>query len=113
MHSKMGRGKHITIPQRKEIFRLRNENKSLKEISQDLGISINACHQALKHVKLNNGFHNKIRPEKQRNESTEKSIVCLKLIVFGLQLIFMPKFLHNWILKIVFTLFDDVWLNLD
>lgn len=62
----MGRGKHITPSQRKEIFRLRDENLTLKDISNKIGVSINACHQALSHIKENNHFQDKIRPKKSR-----------------------------------------------
>lgn len=55
-----------TPSQRKEIFRLRDEKLTLKDISNRLNISINACHQALSHIKENKHFQNKKRPEKPR-----------------------------------------------
>lgn len=71
LHLAMGRAKHITPSQWKEILRLRSEKFTLKQISSELKISINAVHQALKHVQENSGVQNKIRPEKMR-KTTER-----------------------------------------
>lgn len=71
LHLAMGRAKHITPLQRKEILRLREEKLTLKQISSQLAISINACHQALKHVQINSSVQNKIRPNKPR-KTTER-----------------------------------------
>lgn len=66
LHLAMGRGKHITPSQRKEILLLRNQNLTIKQISDQLNISKNACHQALKHVQECSSVQNKIRQEKPR-----------------------------------------------
>ena len=62
----MERGKHITAEQRQEICRLRKQNMTLSAISKYLKISINACHQALKHVKHYNSIFNKPRVSRPR-----------------------------------------------
>ncbi|CAK9802846.1 Transposable element Tc1 transposase [Anthophora quadrimaculata] len=62
----MGRGKHVTVIQRLEILRLRNEKLTLDEISKRLKISINAVHQALKHIKVNKSVSDKIRSARPR-----------------------------------------------
>lgn len=62
----MGRGQHITPSQRLEILRLRNEKLTLREISERLKVSINAVHQALKHITVNRHENNKIRNERPR-----------------------------------------------
>ncbi|CAK9796210.1 Transposable element Tc1 transposase [Anthophora quadrimaculata] len=62
----MGRGKHITPSQREEILCLRNEKMTLSEISRRLKLSINAVHQALKHINSNKSVNNKTRPARPR-----------------------------------------------
>lgn len=57
----MGRNKHITAEQRREICRLREQDMTLSAISKRLNISINACHRALEHVKRYGDTSNKSR----------------------------------------------------
>jgi transposase len=67
----MGRSKHITPEKRRQIQLLRNEGLKLKDISERVNISVNACHQALKHMKANGSSENKVRAERPR-KTTER-----------------------------------------
>lgn len=67
----MSKRKNITPQQREEIVRLRKGNRTLKQIAEILKISINAVHQALKHVTVTGTTTNKIRKTRKRKTSVQ------------------------------------------
>ena len=75
--------------ERLEIFHLRNEKLMLCEISNRFRISINAVHQALKHIRVNGSEDNTLRKERPQKTTprlnrTGQYTVCQKQIDFKL-----------------------------
>lgn len=62
----MSKKKNLSSNDRRQIQLLRNEGLTLKEIAARLNFSINACHQALKHIQKYQITENVIRAKKAR-----------------------------------------------
>ncbi|CAK9796174.1 Transposable element Tc1 transposase [Anthophora quadrimaculata] len=75
----MGRAVHITAEQRKEIVRLRNERMTFRQIAEHMGISVHACHTAIKHVEKLDTFENKIRASRPRKTTPRMDRVIRRL----------------------------------
>lgn len=65
----MSRGRNISPEQRAQIQLLRNEGLTFRQIGDRLGISSNACCQAVKHVEVHGTTRNKTRVPKARKTS--------------------------------------------
>lgn len=75
----MATGNHITPEQRQEILRLRKQKLKLREISDRINISINACHKALRHVEGTGSIQNKVRASRPRKTTVRLDRVIHRL----------------------------------
>lgn len=62
----MSKRKNVTPDQRGQIEQLRKAGKSYRKISEELNLSVMACHQAVRHIELNGTVNNILRKRKQR-----------------------------------------------